>query len=239
MLSALAARIAPRLLWRYRVRKWGVQSEERELALLPRLCHASKVSVDVGASLGTYTMHLLCYSKACIAFEVRPRQAEALRTLFDGSPVSVEAVGLSSRDGEAELRITVDDLGRSTLHTANALDAVGAIETIRVPIRTLDSYRLTNVGFMKIDVEGHELDVLRGAEETLRRSRPNLLIEVEDRHAKDAVRSVTEHLRSRGYAGFFLLDGTLVPIESFVVPTYQRVGAVPYINNFIFTPTTG
>lgn len=172
-----------------------------------------------------------------MAFEARPQQAEALRTLFHGSPVVVEAVGLSSRDGIAELRMTVDDLGRSTLHTDNTLDAVGTIETLRVPIRTLDSYNLSNVGFIKIDVEGHEMDVLHGAEATLRRNRPNLLIEVEDRHATDAVRRVTDHLRNRGYAGSFLVDGTLIPMGSFVASEHQRVGTVPYINNFIFKPT--
>ncbi len=237
MLTALAARIAPRLLWRYRIRKWGALSGERELTLLPRLCDRSKLSIDVGASLGTYTMHLLCYSKGCMAFEARPQQAEALRTLFQGSPVVVEAVGLSNRDGIAELRMTVDDLGRSTLHVENALEAVGGIETIRVPIRTLDSYNLSSVGFIKIDVEGHELDVLHGAEATLQRNRPTLLIEVEDRHAPDAVRRVSDHLRNRGYSGSFLLDDALVPMDSFVASEHQRVGAVPYINNFIFTPT--
>ena len=237
MLTALASRIAPRLLWKYRVRKWGVESGERELTLLPRLCDRSKLSIDVGASLGTYTMHLLCYSRACMAFEVRPQQAEALRALFEGSPVAVEAVGLSSRDGVAELRMTVDELGRSTLHADNALDAAGKVEAIRVPVRTLDSYDLSNVGFIKIDVEGHELDVLRGAEATLRRNRPNLLIEVEDRHSPDAVRRVTDHLRQRGYRGSFLLDGVLVPMESFIASQHQRVGTVPYVNNFIFRPT--
>src|SRR5688572_30103102 len=99
MLSGIAARLVPRLLWKYRVRKWRVESEERELALLPSLCDPSKLSIDIGASLGTYTMHMLCYSKGCWAFEVRPDQAAALRTLFKGSPVTVEGVGLSSRDG--------------------------------------------------------------------------------------------------------------------------------------------
>ena len=236
MWSAIAARVAPRLLWKYRVRKWGVASEEPEIALLPSLCQRSKLSIDIGASLGTYTMHMLCYSKGCWAFEVRPQQAAALRVLFEGSPVTVEAVGASSCNGVAELRMATDDLGRSTVHTENTLDAVGAVETLRVALRTLDSYNLSNVGFIKIDVEGHELDVLRGAEATLRRNRPNLLIEIENRHATDALRRVMTHLRDQGYDGWFLLDGTLQPMTAFIPAIHQRVGAVPYINNFIFRP---
>ena len=69
------------------------------------------------------------------------------------------------------------------MHTENPLSTGDTVETIRVPLRTLDSYNLSNIGFIKIDVEGHELDVLRGAEVTLRRDQPNLLIEIENRHA--------------------------------------------------------
>lgn len=237
MWSAITARVPHRLLWKYRVRKWGVDSDERELALLPTLCQRSKLSIDIGASLGTYTMHMLCYSKGCWAFEVRPQQAAALRELFKGSPVTVEAVGVSSSNGVADLRVATGDLGRSTVHTENPLDVVGVVETIRIPLRTLDSYNLSNVGFIKIDVEGHEFDVLLGAEATLRRSRPNLLIEIENRHAPDAVRRVTTHLQDRGYDGSFLLDGTLRPMSAFVSAIHQRVGAPAYINNFIFKPS--
>src|SRR5215207_9905017 len=102
MLSTIAARLAPRLLWKYRVRTWGLESGEPELSLLASLCHRSKLSIDIGASLGVYTMHMLCYSKGCWAFEARPQQAGELRTLFKGSPVTIEAVAVSSHNGCAE-----------------------------------------------------------------------------------------------------------------------------------------
>ncbi|MGO8126768.1 FkbM family methyltransferase, partial [Rhizobium ruizarguesonis] len=56
------------------------------------------------------------------------------------------------------------------------------VEEISVPTRRLDSYQFGPLGFIKIDVEGHELKVLKGSQAILNRDHPNLLIEAEDRH---------------------------------------------------------
>jgi len=61
---------------------------------------------------------------------------------------------------------------------------------------TLDSLALRNVTFIKIDVEGHELEVLRGATETLRANRPVMMIEIRD-HNLTPVRELLDGL---GYA---------------------------------------
>ena len=62
-----------------------------------------------------------------------------------------------------------------------------------------------DVAFVKIDVEGHELNVLNGAVELLERSQPVFLVEAEDRHRAEATRSVFEFFRSKFYRG--LLPG--------------------------------
>lgn len=238
LIAGILNRVAPRLLWRLRVRRWNVQQTEPEMALLPQVCDRRRISVDVGASLGTYTMHLLCYSKACHAFEARPQQAAALAQLFAGSAVSVEAVALSDRPGTAELRMTPNDLGRSTIHGENPLAGMRDVQVVSVPTRTLDSYGLRDVAFVKIDVEGHELAVLRGADETLRREQPVLLIEIEERHSEGAVAHATDFLRARRYSGFFLLDGVLNPISAFQRELHQDHQGTcnRYVNNFLFLP---
>jgi FkbM family methyltransferase len=51
-----------------------------------------------------------------------------------------------------------------------------------VPLRTLDCYSLEDLSFVKIDVEGHEVEFLRGAAHLIRRERPHLLVEVGEKH---------------------------------------------------------
>jgi hypothetical protein len=96
-------------------------------------------------------------------------------------------------------------------------------------MRRLDDFPPFDIGFMKIDVEGHELAVLQGAETQLRRSKPNLLVEASNEHRPDAVASVRGFLEPLGYAGSFLNDGDWVDVRSFDPVTHNAV-------NFVFRP---
>jgi hypothetical protein len=105
------------------------------------------------------------------------------------------------------MRMLVEDLGRSTIETSNALEDEdgSAKEQVTVTVRKHDDYGMSDVAFIKIDVEGHEVAVLEGASDTIARNRPVLLIESEDRHRKNAVADVEVFLKQRSYAGFFLM----------------------------------
>ena len=204
--------VAPNYVWRLRAKKWlDSANQEPELTLLPSLCDPGRYSVDVGASMGLYTMHLLGYSAGCVSFEPRSTHAAELRRIFANSrpPVRVEQVGLSDRAGVASMRVVDSDLGRSTIEPANRLEDGDRIHTEEVPIRTLDSFELPAVGFIKIDVEGHEESVLRGAVETLKKYRPNLLIEMEERHKAGTVEATTRLLGELGYTRYFLAGSQL------------------------------
>lgn len=83
--------------------------------------------------------------------------------------------------------------GWGSLDPDNCPDAVD-FATLGVPLRTLDSFELSDVGFIKIDAEGHELQVLQGASATITLCKPNLLIEVRRNEA-----SVYALMRSLGY----------------------------------------
>jgi hypothetical protein len=107
-------------------------------------------------------------------------------------------------------------------------------------MKTLDSFKLTNVGFVKIDVEGHEEAVLHGGLETLKREKPNLMIEIEERHAPGSLERVTNFLSTIGYAGFYLDGNQILPIARFdphrdQVRQNGKVGK--YINNFLYFPS--
>ncbi|SNT36751.1 methyltransferase, FkbM family [Tropicimonas sediminicola] len=102
----------------------------------------------------------------------------------------------------AQLRFPVEDFpitGLGTLEPANKLAGFSSIEQVDVETRRLDSFDIRDLGFIKIDVEGHELEVLQGGKETLARETPVLLIEIEERHRPDALETVSDFLAGFGY----------------------------------------
>ncbi len=231
---------APLLLWRYRAWR-GDGVPEEELQHLAAFTDPSKEAADIGASDGWYTYHLLPHVRRVHAFEPQLERARKLAHELRTAPVHVEQVALSDRPGTATLRVPRGVHQRSTIEADNALEDAGEVETFDVAMRTLDSYRLGALGFVKIDVEGHELAVLQGATETLARCRPVILVEVEERHKHGAVEAVRALLAPLGYRGHFFLEGRLVPIERFDAALHQdpknldgarRLGV--YANNFLY-----
>jgi FkbM family methyltransferase len=229
----------------WRVLAWRIGYFDPELRLLHYLCDRTRVSIDVGASIGSYTVHLLNHSRKCYAFEPRPDAAAYLaRRLAAGSNsrLRVESVALSDHAGRAQLRVPVGEAGRSSVERANPLEQLGAVEVLTVPVRRLDDYDdIGPVGCIKIDVEGHEDAVLRGARRLLLRDRPSLIIEIEERHKRHAVGTVSGFLGELGYRGFFFRHERLNPIEAFRVEEHQDVsnlagGGGNYVNNFLFAP---
>jgi FkbM family methyltransferase len=215
-----------------------------EVRLFPYLCDRTRVSIDVGASIGAYTVHMLNHSRKCHAFE--PRYAAAaylVRRLGSDPRLRVETVALSDRVGTVQLRILVDDKGRSSIERENPIEQLGKVELVTVPTRRLDDYDdIGPVGCIKIDVEGHEDAVLRGATRLLLRDHPSLIIEIEERHKRHSVGTVTEFLRELGYHGFFFRGNRLNPIESFRAELHQDTSNIVgyinkdyrYVNNFLF-----
>lgn len=240
--------LAPNLYWR--LLAWKVGNEEPEIQLLPYLCDKHKVSLDVGASGGSYAVHLAGFSKICVAFEPIPKAALWLKKKLlypDNHKLQVEMVAISDRSGTAELKIPASDAGRSTLSTTNPVEDLGLVDIVSVRTQTLDSYHFDDpVGFLKIDVEGHEEAVLSGARALLERDHPALIIESEERHSPGSVKRITAFLMECGYTGYFLQNLTLVSIDTFQKEVHQCVTNLKpnterhakYINNFIFLTKT-
>jgi FkbM family methyltransferase len=250
-LAPAAKTLAPRLFWR---RKYGILQRLGEarpdVRLVASLCDPDRVSLDIGADVGEFTIAMLASSRSVIAFEPRPAQARELASMFDavGAPVRVEAVALSDKPGVTTMRVVESDPGRSTIDSDNALgDAGGAVESIAVPVKRLDDLSLGDVGLVKIDVEGHELAVLRGATDTLARNRPAVLVEAEERHHRGAVAAITELLTGLGYEGYFDAGDGRRPVEEFDAARHQDPANIGgredgwaargvYVNNFVFVP---
>ena len=210
-----------------------------DFKLISNLLDKEKISIDVGAHLGTYTSHLIKNSKRCWAFEPNPQFFEKLKSISPS--LIVKQIALSDQNGDVLLRIPSKALGRGTIEKDNTLEEFENIDVISVEQKKLDDYDLETVGLIKIDVEGHELSFLYGAKNLLIRDHPVLLIEVEERHKRNAVIKVRKFLDELDYKGFFLSESGLEKIENFRQDYHQnhrnikgkeKVGI--YINDFLF-----
>jgi FkbM family methyltransferase len=225
--SAVRTALPPRALHAYRMLRHTVLFPfERELSVIPRFLSRDAVAVDVGANVGLVTDLMARSSRRVIAFEPHPGCAAHLRALRLGGADIVE-LALSDHGGESVLHVPVqqrfENHAMGTLEPAEGLKAVPGVVGMRehtVTVTTLDAAlagRLgpdETIGFIKIDVEGHELPALRGAERTLDRFRPELLVELEFRHS-DRVGETFAFLARHGYGAHVLGEsGDLVPVTA-------------------------
>src|SRR4051812_14677881 len=212
----------PRLV--FLLRRLKRANYEREMELLDLLCNRHRPGIDVGAKIGMYTYRIRRHSSEVIAFEPIPMFNRILRAVFDGKRGRIEPFAVSNKRGTARLRMPYgydgkQKFGRSTIDSTNQLDPeiIARTEELEVETRRIDDYDLPDVGFIKIDVEGHELAVLEGAAATLARHRPNLLIECNEEHQADAVMRLGAWLDAHEYSAVFVDGHELRPIGE-----YQR-----------------
>ena len=177
------------------------------------------VALDIGANRGFYSFALTKLYDRVVAFEPNPSITSEL--VACGHPrIELHQMALSDEVGEAVLFVPRSPRGElldgwASFNKENLQDRIGE-EEIRVPTSTLDSLVLDGVTFVKMDVEGHELSVLRGARKFLQRNRPHLLIEVR----ATAVEEVSELLAEFGYQqcpmGIDVDQGTPISLRWFV-----------------------
>jgi len=193
---------------------------EKEILGLSDWVAPGAVAIDIGAEYGLYAWTLADLVGAdgqVVVVEPQPGLARALRRnarLLGAVNVEVRSLALSDVTGEGSLsqpqRGGLPVHGRTFL--ADDTSGLGsnaefsAHRSISVPVETLDNLvselGLERVDFIKADVEGAEARLLAGGAETLRRFRPTLLVELEDRHLSrfdTTVAAVVEWLAGFGY----------------------------------------
>jgi FkbM family methyltransferase len=222
------------------------KSGEPELKLLKDLVDPQKNSIDIGANKGVYTYFLSQLSQQVFAYEPNPELARFLDKA-SRSNVSVYSIALSDGEGTATLAVPiVDTFEYDQLGSLKQQDmASDKMKTFTVPLKRLDDQGHTNVGFVKIDVEGHEEAVIDGAMDLLTQQRPTLMIEIEQKHHTDKdIFEIFSKILALGYEGFFLLNGTLKSLNEFSKEKHQDINnyeglsslGKTYICNFIFKP---
>ena len=195
-----------------------------------RLLDRGETAIDVGANIGQNTslMAFRAAASGCvIAFEPHPMTFQELQQNFAGwnkdrlAPIQLENVALGNEHGHASLSTTTYLSGARLSSAENG---------IKVQLRPLDSFLLTErmVGVCKIDVEGHELGVLQGAEQTLSRRGIRDII-FEDFDPKPS--AVTRLLQGHGYAIFELHKSWLKPR---IIPLGEKI-STDFTFNYLAT----
>ena len=213
--------------------------KETEWSYLDRIVPRDMASVDVGANIGIYTAALAKLTPTVHAFEPSTRLATLLRNSSLPN-VCVHQQAVSDKPGTATLRTPIqkDKLLASSLATLETHNVNDTFTEETVSLIVLDDVISETVGFIKIDVEGHELKVLNGALRIIEAYRPIFLVECEERHGAGNLRNLFAFFANKEYFGYFLKNGHLTSIDEFCQSRDQMRGTSdPYIYNFFFFPT--
>jgi len=157
-----------------------------------------KNTLDIGAATGMYASHFAKHSKSVICFEaVTPVYEQLEKIKQSNANVITHNIAVSNHVGTNDFY--VDDKRLSNSSFQNLVDG----QKITVDTVTIDSLQLVDVGFIKVDVEGVELDVLVGANDTIEEYKPTCMVEVYDKFNKYPVETTFEFFFNRGYRCFY------------------------------------
>jgi len=218
---------------------------EPEFLWIKEVLKEDSVFMDVGANVGAYLFTLENHLKPenILAFEPNQQLFKRLGRLFP--KVNLFSVALSDISTIAEFKIPV--INGEKVHTRGTLQTSikekNEEKTIlqKVEVKPLDelNINLKRLDFIKIDVEGNEMQTLRGAKKTIEKYKPILMVEMEQRHHKENLWTLISEIADWGYSVHYLERETLQPktlTEEFLnqqnpdnVKNYKD-----YINNIIF-----
>ena len=183
--------------------------------LLP---HETGVCIEVGANIGMHTVPLaqLCSRGEVICYEPqRPiyHVMCANVALNNCLNVCTRRAAVGARAGRIEIQSsdyeTPWNYGSFSISKGFDLEGAyaGAVTSEMVDIVALDEDpaldHLTAVDLLKIDAEGHEVDVIRGAEKLIARHRPDIFVEPGSPENTDMLRDI---LAAHGYSGFWFVS---------------------------------
>jgi FkbM family methyltransferase len=178
------------------------------------------VVMDVGAQVGQYTLLAAGLGARVHSFEADPQTFATLKTNVDRNRltrVQLNHCAVTDHEGTAQFFAgPAHQTGTGGLHAPES-----STRSYLVPCLSLDEYAkgqgIEHVDLIKIDVEGAEMEVLRGAREILSRSRkPTLVVEYAEDHQQamgSSTAHLTELLRSFGYNILRIEDHGLTPYE--------------------------
>jgi len=179
-------------------RGYDYQTQQRDYALSFSLKYAnrSKVALDIGAHVGLWSVDMANHFKELICFEPIKENRECLiKNMSDRGITNykIHKCALGSKSGTVKLNTNDDNSGNPYI------DKNGNEEA---QIKTLDMFGFAKIDLIKIDVEGFELEVLKGGEHTIKVCKPIIVLETKEKHYErygTNFREIKSWLEARNY----------------------------------------
>lgn len=153
-------------------------------------------ALDVGANIGNHSLSLAELFRQVLAFEPHPDSQQVLKINSSDHPnIRIFPFGLSDTDAVSTLYYSDKNLGKASLTRSQE-------KAIEIALKRGDSVIESSVGFVKIDVEGHELKVLQGLEQTIRSHQPIVAFELQV--SNEEHQNVLQVLNDLGYTEFYV-----------------------------------
>lgn len=234
---------------------YGQNYEENEFLLVKNLTQACNYFVDVGANTGIFSIYAARSKKdlKVLSFEPHPSNYKRLlKNIYINQLTTIQTFPLALGGDQREIEFTVPtDLSISTTASANEnfTRNFHQVEhkTIHVKQMALDEvlsrFPITSKDVIKIDVEYYELEVLKGAEQTIRTKRPLVIIEIlqyenlvmqfremDEKLDRNHANRIFNFFSSLGYYGYSIDEGCIILVDS--IDSLAKQGN----RNFLFIP---
>ena len=214
---------------------------EKELSIISNFKNSKRDAVDVGVYRGIYSYKLSQEFKHVYSFEPNPLIYPYLKKNLTKiiKNMSLENLAISDNNGEINLKIPsrrksifktnyeeLYKLGCATIHKQNKIQDYDTFKVKKIKLD--DILKNKDISFIKIDVEGHEKEVINGSKNIIINNRPALLVEIEERHSNHPVNETIKFINNLGYNSFYVKDNNLYKTNDLIDINSE--------NNFIFLP---
>ena len=217
------------------------KEDEKEINLVKDLIKPDTDSLDVGVYRGVYSYEMAKYSKTVHSFEPNPVIFEFINKNLKKLKKNIKLYNcaLSNKNEIIDLKIPIRNInydknnyeeyyqmGKATIHKKNEFSTY---EKFQVIAKSIDEFSFKNeISFIKIDVEGHEKEVIEGGMKTIQKDKPNLLVEIEEKYTKRKVSETVNYINTIGYNSFVFENRTLKKTT--------EIKDLDLYNNYIFLP---
>jgi len=232
---------AKKFLHKKRLERSIKNLDESEIELVKDFIKPKTDSIDVGVYRGVYSYEMSKYSQFVHSFEPNPIIFNDLNKNLTklSKKIKLYNCALSNQNKLMDLKVPIRnsqfgkknyeeyyEMGKATIHIENNFQN---FEKFEINTKKLDEIDFKNqISFIKIDVEGHEKEVIEGGLNIIQEFKPKLLVEIEKKYTGINVSTTINYINSLGYNSFIYINNSLKKTN--------EIKELDMYNNYIFLP---